>query len=104
MQISKATLTDLDAILRLQTQIYRLDKPAEGAQSALKIQIADESCDILVAKDNGNVVATATIYYIAVAVRTRPYALLEGLVVDQSKRGHGIGTALFEKCIEICQK
>ena len=67
----------------------------------LKKQLQKDSCEVLVAKDNNQVVATATIYYIEVALRARPYALLEGLVVDESKRGHGIGTALFEKCIDL---
>jgi GNAT superfamily N-acetyltransferase len=58
---------------------------------------------VLVAEENGNVQATATIYLINVAIRNRPYALFEGLVVDKSARGKGIGTKFFEEMIEIAK-
>ena|SRR3989344_6306475 len=101
MQITKATPEDFNTILALQSQIYRAEKISDGAYKAFKKQLQKDSCEILVAKLNNQVVATATIYYIEVALRARPYALLEGLVVEKSHRSHGIGTALFEKCIEI---
>ena len=103
MQITKATPEDINAILALQSQIYRVDQIAENAASRLQDQLKDQSCDVLVARQDDKAVATATIYYIEVALRARPYALLEGLVVDKSHRAHGIGTALFEKCIEIAK-
>ena len=103
MEITEATQTDIDQILRLQTQIYRVESLAPNAKITLKKQLKDKACDILVTKDHGQVVATVTIYYIQVAARAKPYALLEGLVVDQNVRGHGIGTALFKKCIEIAK-
>ena len=103
MEIAIATNADIDPILKLQAQIYRTAKVADKARNTLEKQMNDNSCNILVARKDNDVVATATIYYIEVAVRARPYALLEGLVVDKSHRGHGIGTALFEKCIEIAR-
>ncbi len=102
MEITVATPADIDAILNLQTQIYRTEKIADGAKAALEKQLADETCDVIVAKDeSGKVVATAAIYYIEVPVRSRPYAFLEGLVVDESARGQGIGTKMFEKILEL---
>lgn len=103
MQIELAKKEDISQILSLQTQIYRVGKIASGAEKMLTKQLEDDSCDVLVAKEAGKVIATATIYYIVVAARSRPYALLEGLVVDQKQRGHGIGTALFKKCIEMAK-
>jgi GNAT superfamily N-acetyltransferase len=103
MDVSKATEADITNILKLQTQIYRVDSISTNAQGALKTQLQDESCDILVAKINSQVVATATLYYIAVAVRNSHYALLEGLVVDKSQRGKGVGTEFFNKCIEAAK-
>jgi len=103
MQITKATPNDIDAILNLQTQIYRVEKVADKARETLTKQLEDKSCDILTVKDKGKTIATATIYYIKVAVRARPYALLEGLVVDKNQRSQGVGTALFEKCIEVAR-
>ena len=104
MEINLATNSDVDQILSLQTQIYRLDKTAGDAKEHLIKQLKGDSCDVLVARENGNTVATVTIYYIEVAARARPYAFLEGLVVDKNARGKGIGTALFEKCIELARQ
>lgn len=104
MQITIATPADIDAILKLQTQIYRTEKIADGAKDALEKQLADETCDILVARDeSGKAFATAAIYYIEVPVRSRPYAFLEGLVVDESTRGQGVGTKMFEKILELAK-
>lgn len=104
MQILEAQTADIDQILALQTQIYRVDNVADGAITSLKKQLDDETCDLLVAKEKESVIATATIYYINVAARNRHYALLEGLVVDKIQRGKGIGTEFFKACIEHARK
>lgn len=102
--IKIAASGDIDAILKLQTQIYRTKKITDGAKDALERQLADETCDVLVAKDeSAKVVATAAIYYIEVPLRNRPYALLEGLVVDESTRGQGVGTKMFEKILDTAR-
>ena len=103
MQITMASKADIDQILKLQAQIYRVEKQTEGAEKSLEDQMADETCNIIVAKENGKVIGTATLYYINVAVRSRPYALVEGLVVDENHRSKGFGTSLFDKCVEIAR-
>lgn len=103
MDVSKATEADADDILKLQTQIYRIESIYPNAKESLKAQLQDKSCDVLVAKTNGQTIATATLYYIAVAARNSHYALLEGLVVNQSQRGKGCGTEFFKKCIETAK-
>lgn len=103
MRIREATEADVDTILKLQTQIYRVDQIHSDAKSTLANQLKDDTCKVLVAEENGNIQATATIYLIQVAVRNRPYALLEGLVVYKSLRGKGIGTKFFEEIITIAK-
>lgn len=112
MTIREATTADIDGILALQPQIYRVEKTDPGAKKALAEQLKDDTCTVLVAvKDGppsrageaGKIVATSTIYYIMVAVRNRPYALFEGLVVDQSERGQGTGTAMLKEMIAIAK-
>lgn len=103
MQIRQATEADADSILALQTQIYRVDEISPDAKSALVSQLKDDTCKVLVSEENGNIQATATIYLIQVAVRNRPYALFEGLVVDKFLRGKGIGTKFFEEMIAIAK-
>ena len=104
MQITKATSEDIDAILALQTQIYRVEKIAPDASQTLQNQLKDKSCQILIVKEDKKVVATATIYFIDVAARARPYALLEGFVVDEKQRGRGIGRSLLKQFIDSARK
>lgn len=103
MEITIAQETDISEILALQTQIYRVEKVHDKARESLKKRLEEKSCDVMVVKEKGSIIATATIYYLEVAVRAHPYALLEGLVVDKKQRGQGIGTALFKKCIETAK-
>ena len=104
MQIAKAKEADIQGILALQTQIYRVDSLAPKADEFLKNQLKDDCCDVLVAKNAEKIAGTATIYYIKVAARARPYALLEGLVVDKKQRHHGIGSKLFKECVEVAKR
>lgn len=104
MEIRNANETDIDQILNLQTQIYRTDKISENAHATLTNQLKDQTCDVLVLVENGKIIGTGTIYYIQVAIRAKPYAFLEGLVIDKSLRGKGYGTKLFQKCVEIARQ
>jgi len=104
MEIRKATEKDIDTILLLQPQIYRVDKTDPGAQDALKNQMDNDTCDVLVGIDESKVVATSTIYYIQVAVRNQAYALFEGLVVDKAEREKGTGTAMLNEMIKIAKQ
>lgn len=103
MEIALAVPGDIVAILALQTQIYRVDSLASNSQEVLENQLNDPACQVLVAKLDGKIIGAATIYFIQVAARGKPYALLEGLVTDKSQRGKGYGTELFKKTIEIAK-
>jgi GNAT superfamily N-acetyltransferase len=104
MQVTLAKKEDIEAILALQTQIYRVEEIDSSAKDVLEKQLEDDSCNVLIAKDKDKVIGTATIYYLQVASRGKPYALLEGLVVDKSQRGKGYGTELFKKSTEIAKQ
>lgn len=103
MEIREATAADSGSIIALQKQIYRVDNASPDAEKALSGQLKDDTCKVLVVEDNSKIVATATIYLIQVAIRNKPYALLEGLVVDENFRGKGVGTKFFEEIISICK-
>lgn len=104
MVIRKAKEGDLESIVSLQSQIYRIDKPDKNAGEVLKKQLSDNTCEILVVEENEKIIATGVIYFIEVAVRAKPYAFLEGIVVDKKLRGHGIGTEFFQEIIKICKE
>mgnify|MGYP002336307519 CR=1 FL=1 len=103
MEIRLAEEKDIDGIIALQPQIYRVKESSPKAKESLKNQLEDETCDVLVSVDNKKIIATATIYYIQVAVRNQPYALFEGLVVDESQRGKGTGTAMLNKMVDVAR-
>lgn len=103
MEVRLAQKVDIDAILALQTQIYRIDKVAQNSHETLEAQLSNPSCKVLVAIVDGKIIGTATIYFVDVAARGKPYALLEGLVTDKSQRGKGYGSQLFKKTIEIAK-
>lgn len=104
MEITFATTNDIDGILALQDQIYRVDKPPANAADILAKLIDSATCDVLVAKKDGQVVGSAFIFYLPIPAHGAPYALLEGLVVDKDHRSQGIGTSLFNKAVEIAKQ
>ena len=103
MEVTVAKYEDLDQVLTLQTQIYRVENLPPNAKEVLQNQWEKEGSDILVAKEKGTVLGTGTVYYISVAAHGRPYAFLEGFVVDESTRDKGVGSALFKKAIEVAR-
>lgn len=85
-------------------QIYRVNSLASNSRETLENQLNSQACQVLVAKLDDKIIGTATIYFIEVAARGRPYAFLEGLVIHEDHRGNGHGTAFFKECVEIAKK
>ncbi|MBI2599146.1 GNAT family N-acetyltransferase [Candidatus Curtissbacteria bacterium] len=99
--VTKAQKADIEAILALQAQIYRIDSLAPNSRQVLENQLKDDSCQVLAAKVGGKIVGTAVIYFVEVPARGRSYAFLEGLVIDKNVRGKGYGRAFFNECVKI---
>ena len=105
MEITAATKEDVTGILALQNQIYRVDKLPENARDVLYKLIESPESDVLVAREGNAVLGSAFIFYhLPLPAHGRPYAFLEGMVVDEKSRGHGVGTKLTEKAIEIARQ
>ena len=104
MEVTLATRDDIDGILPLQSQIYRVKSLPENAKVVLEELIDAPYCDVLVAKQDNQVVGTGTIFYLASPAHGKPYAFLEGIVVDEAHRGHGIGTALSKFAIDLARQ
>jgi ribosomal protein S18 acetylase RimI-like enzyme len=72
-------------------------------QAELAAVISDPATTLLVAIEDGAIVATA-----AVIVYTTPVwvkkARIEDVVVDQGARGHGVGEALVRECINVARQ
>ena len=104
MEISTATLNDIDEIIPLQSQIYRVDSSPENVKQTIEELINSNYCDIFVARKNGNVAGSGLIFYLKNPGHKTPFAYLEGIVVDDKQRGEGLGTALAKFAIELARK
>lgn len=103
VEITLATKDDLEGILPLQTQIYRIKNLPENAPQVLEELIDANYCDVFVAKDDNKIVGSGLIFYLKNPAHERPFAFLEGVVVDNDYRGQGIGTALSKFAIELAR-
>jgi len=68
----------------------------------LQAIMADPAVTLLVVKDDGAIIATAT-----VIVYTTPFwikARLDEVVVDQNARGRGVGEALVNACLDVARQ
>lgn len=103
MKITLAKPEDADAILALQTQIYRVKSLAPNSKDLLLKLIGTPYCNVIVAKENGAVVGSAFLFYLPLPARGKNFAYLEAVVVDEKSRGRGIGTAISQKAIELAR-
>lgn len=103
MDISLAKKEDIEGILPLQSQIYRVKNLPENAHQILEELIDADYCDVLVAKVNGKIVGSGLIFYLKNPAHGKPYAFLEGIVVDEAHRGRGIGTALSKYATDLAR-
>jgi GNAT superfamily N-acetyltransferase len=106
--IRRATEADLPRIVELLSQLSLdddRDSPAEplpeSYRAAFRQIEADPRQQLLVAEAEGRVVATGTLGIVPnLSYRGRPWAFVEGLVVDSSARGKGYGEGLLRYAIE----
>jgi GNAT superfamily N-acetyltransferase len=108
LTIRRATEADLPRIVELLSQLALgddRDSPVEplpeSYAAALHEIEADTRQQLLVAETRSRVVATATLGIVPnLSYRGRPWAFVEGLVVDVSERREGYGEALMRYAIE----
>lgn len=103
MEVTIATKSDIDDVLALQDQIYRIDKVHPDSAQILSDLIDANYCDVIVAKEDNKVVGTGVILYLPIPAHGKPYAFLEGMVVDVKHRRKGVGSALTQKAIDLAK-
>ena len=86
----RATPELVDAMARLIPQLSSSNPPPTHAE--LAAIIANDSCDVLVAKDGDSIVGSLTLVVFPIPTGIR--AWIEDVVVDESSRGKGVGEAL----------
>lgn len=104
MDATIATKDDIEGILPLQAQIYRTQKAPENANAILAELIDSNYADVLVVKSNDKVVASGIVFYLKNPGHETPFAFIEGVVVDESVRGQGVGKTITTYAIELAKK
>jgi len=112
LTIRRGAETDLPRIVELLSQLALdddRDSPAdplpENYRAAFLQVQADPRQRLLVADVGERVMATATLGIVPnLSYRGRPWAFVEGLVVDSSVRGKGYGEALVRYAIEEARR
>jgi len=98
MLIRPAQLSDASAIADLSTQLGYPSRPEE-TEARLRDVLDQSDGSILIAEEGGAVIGWLQVvgtHYID----SDPFALITGLVVDESRRSRGIGAALVEAAVE----
>ncbi len=109
MKIEVAEISDIPALCNLldtlfnQETEFTSDKNAQvrGLKSVIE---NDDIGDILVARDNDNIIAMVNVLYtISTALGSR-VGILEDMIVSSSVRGLGVGGKLLERALEFARE
>lgn len=68
----------------------------------LKEMLTSKNTKIIVVKDSDNIVGMITVTLIRIPYRKK--AFLDDVVIDEAYRGHGLGTRLFKKALDIAKE
>jgi GNAT superfamily N-acetyltransferase len=102
LRIEAATEPTAELEAALAALLPQLNPQLSGpTQTHLTALLADPAATLLVATEDGAIVATAT-----VIVYTTPAwvkARIEDVVVDENARGRGVGEALVKRCIDLAR-
>ena len=106
MKVREARPADLGRLLQLYggpEEAYRGLEPLSGeaAERRFAEVLADRSQRVLVAEEEGGAVAgTLTLVVVPnLAHGGAPYAIVENVVVDEARRGSGVGSALVREAV-----
>ncbi len=97
--IQPAVIEDLEAMSGLLDQLFAIErdfKPDRAKQrKGLAMLLCNKTSVLLVARSEGTVVGMATMQELISTAEGGPVGLVEDVVVDQARRGQGIGRRLL---------
>lgn len=104
LQIRKATADDIDAMTDLLGELFSIEvdfiaNPKKQRRGLTELLAQDNSC-VLVCEEDGQVVGMCTVQLLISTAEGGKAGLLEDLVVTDSRRGRGVGTALLRAAEE----
>jgi GNAT superfamily N-acetyltransferase len=99
--VRSAEPADFDDVVRLLESLGRAevtDETRDRCRALYESQLSDPAADHLVAEeDGGAVVGFCSLHYLDRLNYTTPQAWVPDLIVDEERRGSGIGGALLEE-------
>ena len=104
LQVEAATGASPELEAALASLLPQLNPALVGpTQSELAAVIADPATTLLVASEDGVIVAVAAVIVYATPVWAKK-ARIEDVVVDQGARGRGVGEALVRECLRVARR
>lgn len=110
LKIRTATEKDIPRLLELYRQLafdpedYQFP-PLKACRRVFKEQSKIPGYSLLVAEENGEVIGTTVLAILpGMAHGTSPFAVIEYVVVDETKRSQGVGKALMGYCKDKAKK
>lgn len=94
-------LTRIDEVLadKFRALVRQLSSSADGLTSRALTSVVDaEACTVFVAVDDGEIIGTLTLVVFPIPTGVR--AWIEDVVVDESARGQGVGSALTHRAVQ----
>ncbi len=98
--LGKVTDEAVEAFRRLVPQLSRSAPPPDAA--ALAAIVASRSVTVLIARHDDQIVGSLTLATFPTPTGLR--AWIEDVVVDESSRGHGIGTIMIKEAVRLARE
>jgi GNAT superfamily N-acetyltransferase len=101
-EVRPARAADLDGLRALLAELHADDAPwdEDAARSTLEAILADRRRRLLLAFEDGVAAGTVDVFVVPNLTRgTRPYAVIENVVVAARFRRRGIGRALMDAAV-----
>jgi N-acetylglutamate synthase-like GNAT family acetyltransferase len=101
--VRRAAPTDAAAIAALYAQL--VSNPSVSVMPDRIAQVAkDPNTALLICECGGHACGTALVSLCAdVMFKAQPFAVVENVVIDESARGQGVGTVLFQHIESFCR-
>lgn len=107
MTLREAAAGDLDSLLHLYLHLHETSLPpeGEGLRAAWRQLLDDPGCHLIVAEEEGSILASCTCYLLPNLTRgARPFALVENVVTHPAHRRRGCATACLRRAEEIARR
>lgn len=107
IEVRRATVADLAAVVRLHQQLGPAEPSLADAEAARIFERMSRYPDyaLFVAEEDGAIVGTFVLLIMdKLAHGGRPAGVVEDVVVDERRRGRGIGAVMMRAAMERCRE